>query len=149
MFSSYLTYQRVYNNSNMTGPLVKQELLTFPKHLTSSAVFLWRSCCSIFTFLCNVLYIVLPLIYGFWLLLWYLQIFPYTTQFYYDSRNMTYIIVGIWVHQGFIYKSLSSPTFFIFIFDYAIDSLGLSWLRFLNCVAFNWYLPLLPLIMKQ
>ena len=32
-----MTYQRVYNNSNMKGSLVKQELLTFQGHLTSSS----------------------------------------------------------------------------------------------------------------
>jgi len=34
---------------------VKQELLTRPEHLSSFPIFSGGSCCSIFSFLCNVL----------------------------------------------------------------------------------------------
>ena len=33
-------------------PLVEQELLTFPDHLSSPPGFQWSSCCSIFSFMC-------------------------------------------------------------------------------------------------
>jgi len=36
---------------------MKQELLTIPEHL-SSLPFLWGSCCSIFSFLCSVLWTI-------------------------------------------------------------------------------------------
>jgi hypothetical protein len=40
-------------------PIVKQELLTIPKHRNSRAVFCWiRSCCPIFSFLCSVLWTI-------------------------------------------------------------------------------------------
>ena len=69
-------------------PLVEQEQLIFLEHLSSPSVFS-VVCCSIFNFLCSVLWItvcpfcpfcfdhwiVSPPIYGFWLPRWYLQTF--------------------------------------------------------------------------
>ena len=70
-------------------PLMKQELLTILDHMSLPMFcFLWGSCCSIFSFLCSVLYIIVIVvvlvfsdhcivdhssIYGFWLSPWYLQ----------------------------------------------------------------------------
>ena len=52
-----MAYLRVCNKSNTTGAHVKQELPTLPEHLGSLGC-KWGSCYSIFSFLCNVLYIV-------------------------------------------------------------------------------------------
>jgi hypothetical protein len=67
---------------------VEQELFTHPEHLISTH-FQWVSCCSIFSFLYNILQIVvcpfsfghyivcISWIFGFWLPLWYHQAYFY------------------------------------------------------------------------
>jgi hypothetical protein len=69
-------------------PLVEQELLTLPEHLSSPPGFQWGSCYSIFSFIyicfidrclsfCTFSFghcvVCSSSIYGFWLFLWYLQ----------------------------------------------------------------------------
>ena len=53
VLSPFMSYHRVYNQSNTTVPLVEQELLLF----RSTGVhpgFQWGWCYSIFSFMCNV-----------------------------------------------------------------------------------------------
>jgi hypothetical protein len=55
VLSSFMTYQLVCNKNNTTGVTMEQELLTFR-----------TSCCSIFSFLCSILYIFdCPFSFGF------------------------------------------------------------------------------------
>jgi hypothetical protein len=89
VLSSFITYRPVCN-SNTTVPLENQELVTLPEHLSSPPVFrgvvvvLSNHYCSMWCFVDHCLSLctfsfghctVCPSIYGFWLPLWYLQIF--------------------------------------------------------------------------
>jgi hypothetical protein len=84
--SSFMTYHRVCSKSDtyrVTCGWGHAYLSGAPEFTPS---FTWGSCCSIFSFLCNIFWIVVcpfsfghgvvcPSIYGFWLLRWYLQPF--------------------------------------------------------------------------
>jgi hypothetical protein len=47
-----------FNKSNTTSATSGLELLILPEHTSSPPWFLWSSCCSIFSFLCDVLWLV-------------------------------------------------------------------------------------------
>jgi hypothetical protein len=72
-------YERGFNTSTVCTriltivtrrvSLVQHELHTLPEHPNSFPVVLWDSCFSMFSFLCNVLYITVCLV------LWYIEAF--------------------------------------------------------------------------
>ena len=88
-------------------PIVEQELLTIPEHLSSppviSGVRVTRSlilyvcfvdrCLSVCTFSFGHCVVCSSSIYGFWLLLWYLQTLP--TQYIISIRNSNNVIPSI------------------------------------------------------
>ena len=90
VLSSFMPYHRICDKSNMTMPLVDQELLPLQEHMSSPPV----SCWSIFSFLSSVLQsIVSPFVLfsfcncidlRFGLPLWYLQAF-YDNLFLYSQ----------------------------------------------------------------
>jgi hypothetical protein len=94
--------------------LVERELLTIPENLNSPPVFNFMClfCRSLFVLLHFFLW-PLSSIYGFWLLLWYLQILLFISENRMDNAE-TYLNGGYqWWHpfQGFF--------FFFFFFRYS------------------------------
>ena len=65
VLSLFMTYHRMFKKSNTTGVTCGADPAYPPGATEFTPEFYWISCCSIFSFLCNVLYIVVfPFSFG-------------------------------------------------------------------------------------
>jgi hypothetical protein len=119
---------------------VEQELVDIPEHLSSTSVFffyfvLWSSCCSIFSFLCSVSYIIVVVFrlaialsacnLNLLIPLWYLQTFAMA---YYFDFVVSSIYIYVWkLNQTVLELDLWAEIFFV------LPSMGFELTTWIHC----------------